>query len=274
MCDFCHKHGEGKKWYLEAKNYSDDLFNELSQKAIKNLFGDIEVLRKGFKEMEKLDTMPGLLRSAFSWNFTRKMKKVHFGQIVPIEDVEQIFGMVNSIVRVACVCRYAYLGKEHRYCYGISLTPGEGAFTKALKELPNGFYIGPDTHGFETKTKDEALQELKSYEREGLCHSVWTFGTPFIAGICNCDRAECGALQSTLIYNLQMVFKGEYFAEVNWDTCNGCRNCMRVCQFGAFGYSASNKKVTVDSHRCYGCGICRSVCTKNSISLKFKGVRS
>ena len=25
MCEFCLKHGEGKKWYLQAKNYSDDL---------------------------------------------------------------------------------------------------------------------------------------------------------------------------------------------------------------------------------------------------------
>ena len=269
MCDFCHKHGEGKKWYLEAKNYSEDLFNELSIKALSDLFGDIEVLRKAFStDMKKLDKMPKLLRSALSWNLTRKMKKIHFGQIVPVEDIEQIFGFVNSIVRIACICRYAYLGKEYRYCYGVSMNPGEGAFSKALKDLPKSFYNGPDVHGFETKTKEEALKEFKEYEREGLCHSVWTFGTPFIAGICNCDRAECGALQSTLIHNLQMVFKGECFGEVNWDSCNGCRNCMRVCQFGAFGYSASNKKVVIDSNRCYGCGICRSVCTKNSIVLR------
>jgi hypothetical protein len=25
MCDVCHKHGEGKKWYLQANNYSQDL---------------------------------------------------------------------------------------------------------------------------------------------------------------------------------------------------------------------------------------------------------
>jgi heterodisulfide reductase subunit A-like polyferredoxin len=43
---------------------------------------------------------------------------------------------------------------------------------------------------------------------------------------------------------------------------------MRVCQFGAISYSASNKKVVIDQRRCYGCGICRSVCPKDAIGLK------
>jgi hypothetical protein len=31
MCEFCHKHREGKKWYLEAENYSDDLLSDLKR---------------------------------------------------------------------------------------------------------------------------------------------------------------------------------------------------------------------------------------------------
>jgi MinD superfamily P-loop ATPase len=42
---------------------------------------------------------------------------------------------------------------------------------------------------------------------------------------------------------------------------------MRVCQFGAMGYSAANKKVMIDPLRCYGCGICRASCTKDAITL-------
>ncbi len=34
MCDFCHKHGEGKKWYLEAKNYAEDLLSGLRRRAV------------------------------------------------------------------------------------------------------------------------------------------------------------------------------------------------------------------------------------------------
>ena len=32
MCEFCHKHGEGKKWYLQAKNYSEDLLSDLRRR--------------------------------------------------------------------------------------------------------------------------------------------------------------------------------------------------------------------------------------------------
>ncbi|MHC4463365.1 MAG: 4Fe-4S binding protein [Planctomycetota bacterium] len=42
---------------------------------------------------------------------------------------------------------------------------------------------------------------------------------------------------------------------------------MRVCQFGAIVYSASTRKVAIDQRRCYGCGICRSLCKKNAIRL-------
>ena len=28
MCEFCTKHGEGKKWYLQMKNYADVLLHE------------------------------------------------------------------------------------------------------------------------------------------------------------------------------------------------------------------------------------------------------
>jgi MinD superfamily P-loop ATPase len=42
---------------------------------------------------------------------------------------------------------------------------------------------------------------------------------------------------------------------------------MRVCQFGAVGYSAANRKVEIDARRCYGCGICRAVCKPDAIAL-------
>ncbi len=32
MCQFCIKHGEGKKWYLQAKNYAEDLLSDLRRR--------------------------------------------------------------------------------------------------------------------------------------------------------------------------------------------------------------------------------------------------
>ena len=32
MCQFCHTHGDGKKWYLNAENYSEELLDNLERR--------------------------------------------------------------------------------------------------------------------------------------------------------------------------------------------------------------------------------------------------
>jgi ferredoxin len=195
------------------------------------------------------------------------MKKTHFGQVVPIEEIGEIFGFVNSIVRVACICRHVTLGQEKRYCYGVSLSPNMDAFADILRGLDVSFLVGPDMAGLERLTRDEAIAALRSHEREGLCHTVWTFGTPFIGGVCNCDRSDCLAMRCTVTHDLPVMFRAEHVAEVAPDACVGCRECLRVCQFGALTYSAATRKAVVDQRWCYGCGVCRSACTRDAIRL-------
>jgi heterodisulfide reductase subunit A-like polyferredoxin len=112
------------------------------------------------------------------------------------------------------------------------------------------------------------MEALREHDKEGLCHTVWTFHTPFMGGVCNCDRADCLAMRSTVTHRIPVMFRAEYVATVNPDQCTGCRQCMRVCQFGAISYSASNKKAVIDQRHCYGCGICRSVCPKDAVGLE------
>jgi len=273
MCEFCLKHGEGKKWYLQAANYSEDLLNDVSRRRmIENFVTDFDSAAKSpakiTERLEKFANAPKFIQGIFRKLIPRKMKKQHYGQVVPIEEVEKIFGFVNSIVRVACVCRRVTIGKEKRYCYGVSLGPNGGKFSEIVRGLDPSFINGPDSAGAEKLTKDEALSAFSDHEKEGLCHSVWTFRTPFIAGICNCDRADCLAMRCTVTHGIPIMFRAEFIASVSADNCVGCRQCMRVCQFGAISYSAANKKVLIDQKRCFGCGICRSVCSKNAIALQ------
>lgn len=268
MCEFCHKHGEGKKWYLQAKNYSEDLLSDLRRrKFIADFFSHPEDTAKEVAKLERLDRAPAFVRSVLTPYMSNRQKKVHFGQVLPIEDVERIFGFVSSIVRLACYCRRITVGTEQRYCYAVSMAPQGGKFKQIIREIDAGYLIGPDTAGLETLSKDEALASLREHEKEGLCHTVWTFIAPFIGGICNCDRSDCFAMRCTVTYRMPVMFRAEYVAEVNPELCNGCRQCMRVCQFGAIGYSAANKKVVIDPRRCYGCGVCRASCTKDAITL-------
>jgi Pyruvate/2-oxoacid:ferredoxin oxidoreductase delta subunit len=269
MCEFCVKHGEGEKWYLQAKNYSDDLLSDVSRrKFIEEFVADPEGLAKDARDIDRLAKAPKFIRNIISRIVTRRMKKVHFGQVVPIEEIEQVFGFTNSIVRVACICRHATIGKEKRYCYGISLSPDGGKLMKIFDGVDNSFFRGPDTAEFEKLTKDEAVSLFHAHEHEGLCHTLWTFHAPFIGGICNCDRSDCLAMRATVTHGIPVMFRAEYVAEVDTEACVGCRECMRVCQFGAVTYSASSKKAVIDQKWCYGCGICRSVCTKNAIRLE------
>ncbi|HVN22505.1 MAG TPA: 4Fe-4S binding protein [Syntrophorhabdales bacterium] len=268
MCEFCHEHGEGKKWYLQAKNYSEDLMSDVRRrKFIEEFVTHPEELAHKAQSFDRLAKTPRLVRSIVARMVSRKMKKQHFGQVVPIEEIEQIFGFVNSIVRMDCICRHRFMGKEKRYCYGVSMAPNGGMIADLCRTVDKSFYAGPDTSGFETVTKEEAISALRDYEKEGLCHTVWTFQTPFIAGVCNCDRADCLAMRSTVTEAVPVMFRGEYVAEVNPEDCSGCRQCMRVCQFGAMTHSASSNKTVVDQRWCYGCGVCRSACNKNAIKL-------
>jgi Pyruvate/2-oxoacid:ferredoxin oxidoreductase delta subunit len=268
MCEFCLKHGEGKKWYLEARNYSEDLTGDIvrRQKAIAEIFEHPELAGQFAAKAERLQTLPKFVRDFYVYLITRRQKKVHFGQVVPIEDMEKIFDLTSSIVRIACYCRYNTIGQEKRYCYGISLSPNN-SLTQIVAGLSGSFASGPDTSGLEKLTKEEALESFRKHEREGLCHTVWTFQTPFIGGICNCDRSDCWAMRFTLSQNIPMMFRAEYVGQIDADACTGCRECMRQCQFGALSWSASNKKASIDQRWCYGCGICRTVCKQKAITL-------
>ncbi len=271
MCDFCQQHGEGRKWYLNAKNYAEDLLSDARRRKFLERFNNIPqeklfVVFEGFdSQMDRLNRMPTIVRRLLNWRAINRQKKEHYGQVVPIEDVERIFEFVNCIVRFNCVCRYGTLHSEQRYCYGVSLVPNGGHMGEIIRK---SFLSGPGAMGLETLTKQEALAAFRDHEKESLCHTVWTFVTPFIGGICNCDRGECGAMRATVTHNLPVMFRAEYVAEVNPQSCNGCRACMRACQFGAINYSAALRKAFIQPRDCYGCGVCRAHCTKDAISLQ------
>ena len=268
MCEFCLRHGEGKTWYLQAKNYSEDLLSDIRRrKFIEDFFSDSDSLGEQVLKLAELDDSPWLVKAFFRRLVTRKMKKEHFGQVVPIEDIEKIFALVNSVVRVGCLCRRVTRHEEKRYCYAISAGPNGGKLVEIFRGVDQSYQAGPAVAGLEVLAKDEALAAMRGHEGEGLCHTIWTFRTPFICGVCNCDRSDCLAMRTTMTYSIPMMFRAEYVAEVVPDSCTGCRECMRVCQFGAVVYSAATRQASIDRKWCYGCGVCRSVCKKDAIRL-------
>jgi len=136
-------------------------------------------------------------------------------------------------------------------------------------DLPGILGKYPDySHSFEMLEREEAKKILRSFDKQGLVHSIWTFKTPYIGGVCNCDQ-DCLAYRLQVKTNLlPTMFRAEYVGLVDWDLCNGCKKCLLQCQFGAIRYSNTMKRATIEMRQCYGCGVCRAVCDQEAVSLK------
>ena len=266
MCQFCVQHGDGKAWYLEASTYAYDLESDLRRREyMLDFVRDFGKSRENaLRGMEKLERLPVPLRELGRAAFTRSMQPKHFGQPVPIEECEAILDICTSVVRVPCPCRYHAGTRDEGYCLAITTKPIDALLDEEFAD----YDLGPDTSKFQRLSKAETLALLRRTEEEGLMHSVWTFVTPFVAAICNCDlESGCMAMRLTVEHETPIMFKGHAVAVADAGTCTGCARCVRHCPFGAIALDRGSRRVTVETDRCYGCGVCRSVCENGALTL-------
>ncbi|TFH43089.1 MAG: hypothetical protein E4H01_12565, partial [Lysobacterales bacterium] len=190
---------------------------------------------------------------------TRKMKPVHFGQILAVDDVEKVFGLADEINLFPCMCRRHLTGKrDERFCFGLGSYPRE-----VMEDMPE----------FVTDAQrlsiSEATELVRDFERRGLVHTVWTLETPFIVGVCSCRPGECLGLEYTLA-GARVMFKGEHMFRVDPALCIACGVCEERCYFQGIAPVSECGTYRIDPERCNGCGLCASACLVSAISIETK----
>ena len=102
MCEFCVKHGEGKKWYLNVKNYSQDLINDISRRRyVKNFFYSVDRgYKKYFNVIKSLPFNMPVVGPSLKAILKRRLINEHWGQVIPVEDVDEILSITNSIIPI------------------------------------------------------------------------------------------------------------------------------------------------------------------------------
>ena len=186
---------------------------------------------------------------------------MHFGQVLPIEDVAAILAITGEVVRLPCVCRTVVEKKEKPVCYLLAASPDRLGLRELIGKREEA---APFVAGMERVSPAAALAQMTALEDQGAIHTVWTFITPFIGAICNCDPSGCLAVNYTR-RGLPTYFPGEEKAAVDAARCTGCGACIEACQFAAL--AIARDRIAVDAARCHGCGICRRRCPTEALTL-------
>lgn len=263
-CIYCLQHGDGKKWYLNPKNYSDEIIKSslVAEAGIIEMLGgpakmnlelgsamQVDKVIKDIKNQEQIKTVNMLV------------ERTHGGQVVPIEDALKILDLTRGYILVPCYCRKHFGGLGDRMTC---------LFLYPVNEMV------PETRPWEQfiqLTKEEAREKLLEFDKEGYVHGVYWAPVPVPVVICNCAYPYCIGLKFREDYKVENAArKAHYIGAVDPDKCDGCKNkdaplCFPRCQFGAIRWNVELSKALIDPRACFGCGLCRVTCPTHAITL-------
>jgi ferredoxin len=277
MCQWCFKHGAGKKWYLNAKNYYADQISteeemkdylEEQWKSMENLFirkiKGFSSVGLGYKMQMPIigklirATAEGMIHSE-KHNRNPARGDGHFGQAIPLEDAQLIMSELAAepIIENYCLCRYMQRGTKECCCINF------GLLSEIIEKIPR--YIPKDR--VVRIDRETAMERLEEHNKKGYIASVWFQPVPYINAICSCESPECGGLRLRTDFDLNAFYKAEYIIQLEQDKCVGCKQCVSMCQFSAIRYVPSQNRVIIDYDKCFGCGVCRHACKQEALKL-------
>lgn len=259
MCEFCEKHGGGKKWYFNPKNYKREM-GEARREFLEKVAGMYiaEWSIGDFESCERLKGIP-LLNKLALFLEERHVKKTIGAQVIPLDDALKVMELCGNPALLSCLCR-EMAGKEKYCCINFGLIPE--LYKKA----------NPDAY-IEEISVNKAKRLLSDWDKEGLYHLISWHNMPYVTTLCNCTAPYCTAYKLRYTSGLKnIMLKGEYVAKVNQRLCSGCKKCLTMCPFGAISFNVDDGKAFTDINRCFGCGLCLTGCDNNAIELIERGL--
>ena len=265
MCDWCEKYGDGyERWYFNPANYARRLYKIRKEEAVASgaeanpqAAGGMAFVGRDFIEARDRGDIAEVER--IKQQTEGAMWLTHFGQVITLEEAYKITDIMYPISLISCACRRPMEGlpdEENFTCMGMG--PGMYKWER-----------WPDTYrgGVHFLTPDEAKEVLSKLNKRGLVHSIYTFGTPYLGGLCNCDYPDCAAIRTVVDLGIKILWKGHYVAKIDPELCNGCASCIHRCQFRALSFNPSRNKAYIDQFQCFGCGLCATECDQEAITL-------
>ena len=254
MCEFCKKHGGGNKWYFNPKNYSKEMGEarkEFLEKIAGKDFGKMMI--SDCETVEQLKNIPILSKLALNVG-EKYLEKTVGGQIIPVNDTLEVLELCENPAILPCECR-RITGEEKYCCLHFGLIP------ELYKKANPGEYM-------EEISVNKAKRLLQEWDKEGLFHVILWGKAPYVISICNCTAAYCVAYKGRFVSGLKnSMLKGEYIARVSKEKCQGCKNCLTRCQFGAIFFNVDHGNAFIDIRKCVGCGLCVTECPNNAIQV-------
>lgn len=177
-------------------------------------------------------------------------------EMLPHEDLEAIIAGAKRVAVVKCVCRLL-LNRCQR--------PQEVCMTfDAAADFAVKRGVGREI------AAKEAREILQWCGKEGLVPS--NLNTVRVTAMCFCCPDCCIFIQPLRQYGYKLLSASRYEARVDAETCNGCQDCVELCQFDAIEmekHGSSRKlKAVVNPEKCYGCGVCVVNCSTEALSLQ------
>ena len=106
MCEFCSKHGQGNRWYLNPENFSDEMMQDPQRvKTLEKVAGwGIEYYIDFTSRVTRLINWP-VIGKAVKAAVNRMAPNEHGGQVVSLEDSLRLLEYARDFVLLPCECR-------------------------------------------------------------------------------------------------------------------------------------------------------------------------